>query len=253
LAKAAVESGVTVLELNGADFLEDKEFPISNVLDEEQNIPTLIIDIPNGKELEYLGDGVVFAQKIPVGFRLFVAINPFGKVLVKSSCNDNALWEEASQAIKARLECLTKVEGARGLVLEIVMNCASVDIIDVWYLHDEWLKSLNTTQRHDRFKSYCQLHNINLKVLYGSRARVSGVSSLAVDEVKALIVEKEGLRYLVTRNTWDMMISNGWKKQLNLVNLTSMENIGAVNGQYLPDMSYKSFKAAGQGVESFWY
>ena len=253
LAKDAVESSVTVLEQDGSCFIDEKTFELHDVMAEKHLIPVHVVDIPAGKELEYLGEGIVYAQKITQGFRLFVTINPFGKILVHASCKDNSVWEEASAPIRSRLECLTRVEGARGAVLEIVMSGASIDVIDVWFLHNKWLNDLSMIERHNLFRDYCKANNLSLNVLSGTRARVSAVSCLAVDSIKALLVEKGGLRYVVKRHGWEMLVNNGYKHDVRMVNLNSMGPVGHVNGHYLPQILYKSFSAAGQGVESFWY
>ena len=253
LAKEAVDSSVTVLEMDGAEFIDEKTFELENVFNNEIRIPKLLIDVPTGQELTYLENEIVFAQKIPVGFRLFVAINPFGQVFVQASGEEQGGWVEASSAVSNRLDCLKHVEGARGAVLEVVLNNASIEIIDVWFLHDRWLNNLSIRDRHELFAGYCKEHKLNLSVLYGSKTRVSAVSSLAVEKTKALIVEKDGLRYLIKRHQWEMMISSGWKQELTMVDLVNMEKVGSIRGQFLPDISYKTFHAAGQGVESFWY
>ncbi len=253
LAKEAVDSSVTLIELKGAEFVDEKTFALDNVFDNETRIPKLLIDVPKGRELDFLENEILFAQRIPVGFRLFVAINPFGKILVQTSGEDKTAWAEASSAISNRLDCLKHVEGARGAVLEVVLNHSSMDIIDVWFLHDEWLNNLSVLERHERFAKYCKEHKLNLSVLHGIKARVSAVSSLAFEKTKALIVEKAGLRYLIKRQQWEMMISSGWKQELSMVDLVNMEKAGSIKGQYLPDISYKTFRAAGQGVDSFWY
>lgn len=256
-AKEAIEQSVTLMELEGWDYMDEKELPLYDVLsdaDEKLAACSYIRDINCVHAWDVLGEGVVYGQKIPAGFRMFVAIDAFGAVWVRAfSLSGNGGWELASSAIRNKLGNAANIDEARGMVIEIVMQGAKITVMDVWYLHDKWLVGLSREERHALIHAYDVKHKMALPMVTGVKVRPSGAAGLILRDVKGILVERNGHRYMINRKGWEMYIANTWHKNLNIQDGITMEKVGQVDGTYLPDLTYMSFKAAGEGTDALWY
>lgn len=256
-AKQAIEQSVTCMEQDGWDWLDEKEQPLYNVMAEADAMLakcSYIRNVDGINAWDVLGENVVYGQKITGGLRLFVAIDPFCTVWVKAfSLSGNGVWEVGSSAIRNKLGSVVKIDEARGAVIEIVMSGARLSVIDVWYLHDKWLTDIGREERHKLIHAYDNDNKLNLPIVSGIKVRPSAAQGLILRDVKGVLVEKNGNRYMVTRKSWEMYVANKYKSKLNIQNGLSFENVGQIDGDYLPDVSYMSFKAAGEGTDALWY
>tara|TARA_R100000687_G_scaffold83675_1_gene88582 strand:+ start:67922 stop:68899 length:978 start_codon:yes stop_codon:yes gene_type:complete len=256
-AKRAIEQQVTLLEQDEWVYLDDGCSPILNVrhyIDVVLNESRPLVSIQPSDIDELIGSGYVRAQKVVAGLRCYVVMDPHENIWIKPSCdNGNLEWERAGSAILNKLDAFKRVDGTRGVALEVVINGAKVTVIDVLFLHDTWINMDPCESRHTALVNYIRKHKIGCDFHLPVRVSASGVTNVIFGDVKGAIIEKGNIRFVVSKWCGRVHFCGAWGSKYMAQDDETLENLGEVEGAFLPNISYLTVKSAGKGVDAFMY
>lgn len=258
-AKSMVEQRITVLELEGWVFMDERDCSIYNVsqaVDSEIEKVLYIAPIVPVEVSDFVGEGYVKIQKVTSGMRCFIYMDPFGEIFIKTSSKNRVKWERASSAIKNKFNDLCAVEGSRGFVLEIIVNGTAISISDVLYYHNSWCVEDDKETRLKSFASYLEGNNllhIHNCLMQLQRVGVHAVNALITRDTVGALISNGKARFIVANTANAIYFGSGHKGKYTAQCDNTLSILGVFENNHVPDLSYLTFNSAASGANMFLY